>query len=287
VTEALSFTDLEALGLSSITEAHQEILELEDPYLDPPLVDLGAANLDSLITQLDGMIVNVGGEEVTIVTEGYFTKETGMNIIERFLHAISDPTIAYILLSLGMTAITLELFSPGSIFPGVVGAISLILAFYSLSVLEAYWAGVLFIGLGFVMFIAEVLTTTFGVLTVGGVASLVMGALILFGKGAELTGLQINWWVVGVVIAIITAVFVFVVGAVVRTHRRRATTGVEGLVGAIALVQTKLDPTGMVIVEGERWTAMADDGTIEPSEEVVVTRIDGLKLWVRNKEKGG
>jgi len=283
VTEALSFTDQEALGITPITEAHQEVLELESPYLDPPLVDLGAVNLDSLIVQLDGMVANVGGEEVTIVTEGYFKKDTGMTIVERFLHAISDPTIAYILLSLGTTAITLELFNPGSIFPGVVGAISLVLAFYSLSVLEAYWAGVLFIGLGFIMFIAEALTTTFGVLTVGGVASLVMGALILFGKGAEVTGLQINWWVVGVVIAVITAVFVFVVGAVVRAHRRRVTTGKEGLVGETAFAQTKLDPTGTVLVEGERWTARAEDGKIELGEEVVVIRIDGLKLWVRKK----
>ncbi|MFC1926398.1 nodulation protein NfeD [Chloroflexota bacterium] len=283
VTEALSFTDQEALGIGPITAAHQELLELDDPYLDPPLVDLGAANLDSLIVQLDGMVVDVGGEQVTIVTEGYFTKDTGMTFIERFLHAISDPTIAYILLSLGTTAITLELFNPGSIFPGVVGAISLVLAFYSLSVLEAYWAGVLFIGLGFVMFIAEALTTTFGVLTVGGVASLVMGALILFGKGAEVTGLQINWWVVGVVIAVITVVFVFVVGAVVRAHRRRVTTGKEGLVGETAFAQTRLDPTGMVLVEGERWTARVEGGKIEPGEEVVVTRIDGLKLWVRKK----
>lgn len=287
VLEALSFTDQEALGIKELPQDYQELLELETPYLDPPLVDLGAANLDSLIKQLNGMKVVVAGEEVTIVTEDAVTNRIGMTLIERFLQVISDPNIAYILLTLGTTGLILELINPGAILPGVVGAISLILAFYSLAVLEASWAGIFFIILAFVLFIAEVFTTTFGILTLGGIASLVMGSIILFGGGPELFQLQIDWWVIALVVIVITAVFVFVVGAVIRSQRRRPVTGKEGLVGKIVLAQTELDPTGMVLVEGERWTARAEGGRIEPGEEAVVTKVEGLKLWVAKIQQGG
>ena len=287
VLEALSFTDQEALGIKELPQDYQELLELETPYLDPPLVELGAADLDSLIEQLNGMKVEVAGEEVTIVTEDYFTKRIGMTLIEKFLQVISDPNIAYILLTLATTGLILELINPGAILPGVVGAIALILAFYSLAVLEASWAGIFFIILAFVLFIAEVFTTSFGLLTLGGIASLVMGSIILFGGGPELFQLQIDWWVIAVVVIVITAVFVFVVGAVIRSQRRLPVSGKEGLVGQIALAQTELDPTGMVLVEGERWTAIAEGGRIEPGEEAVVTKVEGLKLWVTKKEKGG
>jgi membrane-bound serine protease (ClpP class) len=168
-----------------------------------------------------------------------------------------------------------------------VGAIALVLAFYSLSVLEASWAGIFFIILAFVMFVAEVFTTTFGILTLGGLASLIMGSLILFGGGPELFQLQINWWVVALVAVTITAIFAFVVSAIVRSQRRRSVTGKEGLIGKLAVAQTEIDPSGMVFVEGERWTAKTEGGRIEPGEEVVVTKVDGLKLWVGKKEVGG
>ena len=99
--------------------------------------------------------------------------------------------------------------------------------------------------------------------------------------------LQINWWVVAMVVVVVTAIFTFVIGAVIRSQRRRPVTGKEGLVGKIALAQTELDPVGMVLVEGERWTARADGGRIEPSEEAVVTKVEGLKLWVTKKRQGG
>jgi len=260
---------------------------MDKPYLDPPLVDIGAIDIDSLIAQLDGMTVTLTRGNVTISTAEYFKNEVGMSLIERFLQVISDPNIAYILLALATTGLILELINPGTILPGVVGAIALILAFYSLAVLEASWAGIFFIILAFVLFIAEVFTTTFGILTLGGIASLVMGSVILFGGGPELFQLHINWWVIALVTIVIVAIFIFVVAAIVRSQRRRPTTGKEGLVGKVALAQTELDPAGMVFVEGEHWTAKSEGGRIEPGEEVVVKRVDGLKLWVVKKEQGG
>jgi membrane-bound serine protease (ClpP class) len=287
VLEALSFTDQEALGLAPLRESHQEILELETPYLEPPLVDIGAENLDALIAEMNGMTVQVSGANVTIDTEGYVKRELGMSLIERFLQVISDPNIAYILLTLATTGLILELMNPGTILPGVVGAVSLILAFYSLAVLEASWAGILFIVLAFVLFIAEVFTTTFGILTLGGIASLVMGSLILFGGGPELFQLEVNWWVIAIVAVVIAGVFLFVVGAIIRSQRRRPVTGREGIIGKVAVAQTELDPTGMVLVEGETWTARTDGDRIERGEEVVVTKIEGLKLEVTKKQRGG
>jgi len=124
-------------------------------------------------------------------------------------------------------------------------------------------------------------------LTIGGVASLVMGSIILFGGGPELFQLHINWWVVAAVIIVVTAVFAFFIGAIIRSQRRRPATGKEGLVGKVAVAHSVLDPTGMVYVEGELWTATSEAGRIETGEEVVVTRVEGLKLRVTKKQRGG
>jgi membrane-bound serine protease (ClpP class) len=114
-----------------------------------------------------------------------------------------------------------------------------------------------------------------------------MGSLILFGGGPELFQLHINWWVVAAVIIVVTAVFAFVIGAIIRSQRRRPATGKEGLVGKVALARSVLDPTGMVYVEGELWTASSEAGRIETGEEVVVTKVEGLKLRVTKKQQGG
>jgi membrane-bound serine protease (ClpP class) len=191
------------------------------------------------------------------------------------------------LLSLAVTGIVLELINPGAILPGVIGAISLILAFYSLAVLEASWAGVFFIILAFILFILEAFVTSFGILTIGGIASLIMGSIILFGGGPELFKLHIDWWVIAIVVIVFAAIFVFIIGAIVRAHRRRPTTGKEGLIGKTAVAHTVLNPTGMVFVEGELWTATSEAGRIEAGEEVVVTKVEGLKLKVTKKQQGG
>lgn len=287
VVEAMSFTDQEALGLAPLSEERQSALGLATPYLTPPLVEIGADSLDALISQLDGRTAKLITGNVTLVTQGYTVKEIGMSGIERFLQAISNPNIAYILLAVGGIGIILELVNPGAILPGVVGAVCLILAFYSLAVLEASWAGVFLIMLGFVLFILEAFITSYGILTLGGIASLVLGALILFGGGPELFRLQVDWWAITLVAVCVAGIFLFMVGAVVRSHRRRPATGKEGLVGKMASARTVLDPGGMVFVEGELWTAISEGGRIEPGEEVVVTRVEGLKLRVAKKEGGG
>jgi membrane-bound serine protease (ClpP class) len=287
VVEALSFTDQEALGIAPLPSSDQTLLGLTSPYLSPPLVDLGANNIDSLIAQLNGRTVNVAGEQVTINTEGYVKNDVGMSAIENFLQAISHPDIAYVLLALAVTGIILELVNPGAILPGLLGAISLILAFYSFAILGASWAGVFLIIFGFILLALEAFVTSFGILIIGGIASLIMGSIILFGGGPQLFKLQVDWWVIALVVIVFGAIFIFVIGAIVRAHRRRPTTGREGLIGKTAVTHTALDPTGMVFVEGELWTAISEAGKIEVGEEVVVTKIEGLKLRVTKKQQGG
>lgn len=265
VVEATSYTDNEALELG--------------------LIDLRADNLAELMVKLEGKQVTLGdGRVVELKTEGYTIIDVEMSAIERFLEAISNPNIAYILLSVAMAGIFLELANPGSILPGVVGVLSLLLAFYSLAMLQAHYVGIILIVLAFVMFVTEVFIASHGMLTVGGITSLTIGSLILFSRGAPAFRLHINPWVVGIVVGGVTAFFVFAVAAVVRAHRRPATTGREGLVGQVAVAQTPLDPKGTVMAEGERWVATAEGERVEPGEEVVITKVEGLKLWVSKRK---
>ncbi len=264
VTESKSFTDVDAL------EAN--------------LIDLRAGSLDELIALINGRQVKLAnGLEVTLDTSSYAITRNDMSLIEGFLHAISDPNIAYILLSLGSIGIIAEIYSPGTFFPGIIGAISLLLAFYSLGVLDANLGGILLIILAFGLFIGEVLTTTFGIFTAGGITALVLGSLILFPEA----GFQVSPWLIAVVAAVVAAVFAFVITRIVRAHRRQAYTGREELVGKTAVAKSALEPEGIVLFKGERWTATVEKGKVKPGEEVTITRVDGLKLHVTRKKTRG
>ena len=263
VTESKSFTDVDALECN--------------------LIDLRADNLESLISQINGWkVILADGEEVTINTTGYEIAENEMNTIEQFLQAISDPNIAYILLTLATIGLITEISNPGLIFPGVAGGISLFLAFYSLGVLNAYWGGIALILLAIGLFVAEYFTASFGLFTTGGIISLVVGSLILFSYSP---GIEVNRGLIAGVTAAIAAFGIFVIGAIFRGQKRRKATGPEGMVGRLAIAKTPLDPTGTVLAEGELWTAIAEGGKIEPHEKVVITKVEELKLWVAKKSK--
>jgi len=266
VTESKSFTASEAL--------------------EAKLIDFQADDLDSLIRQLNGRKVTLtSGREVTIDTSDYVLDRNAMNPAERFLHVISDPNIAYILLSLATIGLITEISNPGLIFPGVIGGLCLFMAFYSLGVLNAYWAGLLLILLAFGLFVTEVFTPTFGILTAGGIASLIIGSLVLFSHSSP--AIQVNRGLIAIVTILIAAFIAFIVGAVVRGQRRRVETGTEGLIGKVAIAKTALAPKGTVLVDGELWKAVIDNGEVEPGEEVTITKVEGLKLLVtQSKIKG-
>ena len=250
--------------------------------LENNLIDLQANSLESLISQLNGMKVTlISGEEIVLDTESYALDINEMNLAERFLHVISDPNIAYVLLTLGSIGIIAEIYNPGALFPGIIGGISLLLAFYSLGVLNAFWGGILLILLAFGLFVGEVLTTTFGLFTAGGIAALILGSLILFPGEAPM--FQVNPWLIATVVIIVTALFAFVINRVVGAHRRQAKTGREELVGKTAVVKQALEPEGTIFFKGERWTAISEKGRVKPGEEVIITKVDGLILHVTKK----
>ncbi len=263
VTESKSFTDVDAL--------------------ENNLIDIRAEDLASLLAEIDGQKVTlVGGEEVVLDTEDFVLDRTEMTFVERFLQMISHPNIAYILLSVGSLGIIAEIYSPGALFPGITGAICLLLAFYALNVLDAFWGGILLIILAFGLFIGEALTATFGLFTAGGIAALVLGSLILFpGQPAMF---QVDPWLIAIVVILVTVVVAFVMQRVIQAHRRQAKTGREELVGKTAVVKQDLDPEGMVFFKGERWEAVADKGQIKAGEEVIITKVDGLILRVTKKQ---
>jgi membrane-bound serine protease (ClpP class) len=246
--------------------------------LELNVIDLIATSLDDLITQLDGwQVTMLDGSVVTLKTQGATVIDIEFTAIESFLLAISDPNIAYILLSLAILGITAEIFNPGLIFPGVFGAIAGLLAFFSLGMLPVNLAGILLILLAVGLFITEVFTTTFGILTAGGIVSLVIGSLILF-EGGPL--FQVDPVLIAVVAITIAGMLAFVINRVMAAHRRQAATGREELVGKTAVVRTALTPEGSVFHEGEIWTAELDTGQAEPGEEVIITKSEGLKLYV-------
>ena len=261
----------------SVSATEREALELN-------VIDMIAPDLDTLIAQLDGwQVTMLDGEVVTIETVGATINDFPMTAIEGFLYAIADPNIAYLLLSIATLGIMAEIFNPGLIFPGVVGGISLLLAFYSLGMLPVNYAGILLIVLAIGLFIGEVLTTTFGIFTAGGVVSLVIGSLILF-QGASPV-FRIDPWLIATVTIVVAAVLAFIIHRAISAHRRQARTGREELVGKTALVKVALKPEGTVFFKGERWKAVSEDTDIKTGEEVVIDRVDGLLLYVSKKQQ--
>jgi membrane-bound serine protease (ClpP class) len=256
----------------------------ETEAVEMNVVDLTAPTLDDLLQQLNGRTVTlIDGSTVVMNTESAEINTTSMNWIQDFLYTISDPNIAYILLSIGSLGIMAEIFNPGLIFPGIIGAISLLLAFYSLGTLPVNWTGVLLIILAFGLFVAEFFTSGFGLLFGGGIVAFVIGSLILFQGGAPV--FQIDWWLVILVVIIIAGFVAFAVFKIAGTYRRQATTGKEDLMGKKAVVRQPLNPEGTVFYRGELWTAVSESGKIDSGEEVIISQIDGLKLIVTKKSK--
>jgi membrane-bound serine protease (ClpP class) len=252
--------------------------------LDLKIVDVVAPDLDDLLARIDGREIKMmDGSTVILHTKEVNVQYQKMGWITGFLYTIADSNIAYILLSIGSLGILAEIFNPGMIFPGVVGGICLLLAFYGLGVLSVNWAGVLLILLAFGLFVAEFFTPGFGLLFGGGIVSFIIGSLILFKGGSPVY--QINWWLIAIVIIIMGGFVAFAATRVVHTYRRQATTGREDLIGKAALVKEALSPEGTVIFQGELWTAQSVSGNIEIGEEVIISRVDGLKLIVTKKEK--
>ncbi|MDP2720078.1 MAG: nodulation protein NfeD, partial [Dehalococcoidia bacterium] len=260
----------EKIVRESVSATETEALQLK-------VIDFIANDTQDLIRQLDGRQVTLlSGQSVTLQTGGASIIEYPMTGTERFLFTLSNPNLAYILLSVAMLGILLELYNPGAILPGIVGGIALFLALYSLGMLEANWAGLLLIALAFVFFAAEFFTSSFGMLLIGGVISLIFGSLLLFPSPE----FSIDIGLIAGVVGIITVTLTLVLIAVLRTHKKKQVTGVEGMIGRTGVVRTALNPKGTILVHGELWAAVSRSGVVEPGEDVEVEKVDGLRLSV-------
>ena len=244
------------------------------------VVNVVANDVADLLRRVDGMNVETTAGQVTLRTADAPVHRLEMGWIEGLLHVISDPTIAYILLSLGTMGLFFELSNPGAIFPGVVGGICLLLGFYALGTLPVNYAGLALMGFALLLFAADLFAPTHGVLTVGGVISFVLGSLILFNVPEAAPWLSLSLWAVAGVSLSLALFFGLVVGAVARSHRRRVTTGREGLVGLLGEAKTGLAPRGTVFVDGALWEAESDGGPLQAGDRVRVVAVEGLRLKV-------
>jgi membrane-bound serine protease (ClpP class) len=263
VTESRSYTEQEAITAS------------------PPLVDIIATDIPDLIRKLDGRTIRrFDGSTVTLKLTNAEMREVEMTLAQQILSAIAHPQIAYLLLTLGTLGLTIELWSPGAIVPGVVGGLALLLAFFALQVLPVSYTGVLLILLGFALLVLEVKVTSHGVLAVGGITSLVFGSLMLF--DSPLPEMRVGLRLIVPVTVTLAGILLFLVSLGVRAQRQPAVTGESGMLHAPGQALTSIPPggTGRVATHGEVWTATAAE-PIDAGDTVVVTNVHGLLLTVR------
>jgi len=269
-----------ALAEQAVTES-RSFTEQEAAAATPPLVDVIATDVPDLLKKLDGRTVKrLNGTTTTLKLTNAEVRSTDMTFAQRVLSAIAHPQIAYLLLTLGTLGLTIELWSPGAVFPGVAGGICLLLAFFALQVLPVNFAGLLLMLLGFVLLILEVKITSHGVLAVGGIASLIFGSLMLIDSPQP--ELQIGLRLILPVTVTLSALLLFLVTIGVRAQAQPATTGESGMLHASGRALTPITPGGFgrVATHGEIWTATAAESIYE-GDPVTVTGVSGLTLTVR------
>jgi membrane-bound serine protease (ClpP class) len=264
VRKAVSATETEALKLK--------------------VIDLIAPDIPSLVSAIDGRSVDLIIGKKTLRTAGAEVKTMKMGFRDKLLGIISNPNIAYILMILGFYGLYFELSNPGAIFPGVAGAICLILAFYALQTLPINYAGLMLIILAIALFIAEAFITSHGVLGIGGTIAMLMGSIMLIDSPAPV--LQISWAVIIPAVAMSAILFIITVTVAIRVYREKPTTGKEGLTGMVATAKTDILSDGQVFMRGEYWNARSDE-PIQKGEQVIVIAVEGLKVKVRKKTDTG
>jgi membrane-bound serine protease (ClpP class) len=248
----------------------------------PPLVDLVASDISDLLHKLDGRTVTrFDGTTVVLKTASARVIPIAMTLRQRILSSIAHPNVAYLLLSLGTLGLTLEMWSPGAVLPGVVGGLSLLLAFFAFQILPVNFAGVLLILFGMTLLVLELKVTSYGLLTVGGLASLLFGSMILV--DSPLPELQVSLRVVLPIVFGFAGIAAFLVKLAVASQRLRPATGVTAMIGESGQALTAIEPgrEGRVMTHGEIWTAIAAE-PIAQGARVRVTRVDGLTLTVCN-----
>jgi membrane-bound serine protease (ClpP class) len=250
------------------------------------LVDFVAEDEADLLQQLDGFTVQLNSGERTLETTGASVTEVPPSLIEQILAILTNPNIVFLLLTIGVQAIIIELSSPGGWVAGFIGAVCLALAAYGLGVLSVNWFGLVFLSIAFALFILDIKAPTHGALTAAGVASLIVGSLVLFNSPASPYFQRVS-----VPLVVLTSIFTggiffaFLLFAV-RAQKTPIRTGVESILGRVGTVRDALAPVGTVQLGGELWSAQAmeGEGPLKPGERVEVVRLEGNRLLVRKAD---
>ena len=280
VAQAKSVAQRRGRNAEWVEDAIRESVSVtETEALKENIIDLVAEDTDDLIRQLNGREIKGRGPLKLDGAAKIILKET---LRTKILRAISNPNIAYILMMIGLAGLYFELSHPGAIFPGVIGGICLILAFFALQTLPVNYAGMMLIALAIIFFVMEMKITSYGLLSIAGIVSLLLGSLMLF--EGDTPDMKLSLQVLLPTIIVISGFFVAVAGLVFRAQRSKPTTGSRGLVGEIGIVKKSLTPEGKVFVHGELWNARARE-PVEENARVRVVKVVNLLLEVESVDE--
>jgi membrane-bound serine protease (ClpP class) len=275
----------EAIELAEATIDSAQAISASEA-LEIGLIDFIANDLDDLLTQLDGFSVDLKGEQRVLETSNATVEAVPLAFIEQLLGVLTNPNIVFLLLTIGVQAVLIELSSPGGWIAGVIGVVCLALAVYGLGILPVNWFGLVFLAIAFVLFVLDIKAPTHGALTAAGIAALIVGALVLFNSPGVPSFQRVSVPLVIGTSIITGLIFLGIVGFALRAQRAPVRTGQESLVQRTGIVRTQLDPVGTVQLGSELWTASLEPGqaSLPPGERVRVVRVDGVRLVVRKEE---
>ncbi|HEV8083778.1 MAG TPA: nodulation protein NfeD [Chitinophagaceae bacterium] len=257
----------------------------EHEALEKNVIDIVALNDAVLLDQINGKEIHMSNDTKILHTKNAQLKKVSMGFFQKILDRISDPNVAYILMMLGFYGIMFELFNPGAILPGIAGVIFLIFAFYSMNSMPVNYAGLGLIIFGIILFLLEIKVVSHGMLTIGGVVSVLLGSLILFRTSSTENFISISRSLIFATTAVTTLFFLFVVSMGLKAQRAKPSSGVEVLIGKFGQTIEALQPLGSVKVNGEIWKAESLSGAISENEKIVIKGIKNLTLYVEQVQE--
>jgi membrane-bound serine protease (ClpP class) len=257
----------------------------EREALEKNVINLVAENENDLLAKLDGKDVEVNGSTKILHTKNAVVESLEMGFFQKVLSRLSDPNISYIIMMLGFYGLLFELFSPGAIFPGIIGVICLILAFYSMSSMPVNYAGLGLIVFGIILYLLEIKIISHGLLAIGGTISVLLGSMILFRTSPLENYVSLSWSLIISVTAFSALFFLFLITMGLRAQRSKPASGANAMIGQTAVTLGELDPRGQVSILGEIWKAVSLKGKIPGKEKVIVKEIKDLTLYVEPENR--
>ncbi|MEN6300086.1 MAG: nodulation protein NfeD [Anaerolineaceae bacterium] len=250
------------------------------------LVDFEAASLDDLLNQLDGFRVKILSSEKILNTTNAVVERVPQSFIERFLHTLTDPNIVFLLITIGVQAILIEISSPGGWIAGFIGVVCLALATYGLGIISVNWFGLIFLATSFVLFLLDIKAPTHGALTAAGIVSLIIGSLVLFNTSRTPSFFNVSVPLVVGTSIITGGIFFAIMLFAIRAQKSPIRTGRESIIGKVGITRSPLNPNGEVQVGGELWSAKLESGSdyLPEGAMVKVIAIDGIRLVVREEK---